>query len=135
MKAPPHDEKPSDKTTTRRRHLASSLTVGFPLAILLLDDACLLYSAANPRSNSEKKDKQYTVFKEEVVAPVDIRSLQGTLGMANGAAMGRIVFRRRKPAETTEKKALATKVMKKPEAQNLTTQMSFSGFSPTPFMF
>ncbi|KAJ6917321.1 hypothetical protein NC652_019629 [Populus alba x Populus x berolinensis] len=47
----------------------------------------------------------------------------------------RIVFRRRKPAETTEKKALATKVMKKPEAQNLTTQMSFSGFSPTPFMF
>jgi hypothetical protein len=51
---------------------------------------------------------------------------------------GRISFRRRKPAETTEKKAvkaLASKVMKKPEAQNLTTQMSFSGFSPTPFMF
>jgi hypothetical protein len=50
----------------------------------------------------------------------------------------RISFRRRKPAETTEKKAvkaLASKVMKKPEAQNLTTQMSFSGFSPTPFMF
>jgi hypothetical protein len=51
---------------------------------------------------------------------------------------GRISFRRRKPAETTEKKAvkaLASKVMKKPEAQNLTAQMSFSGFSPTPFMF
>jgi hypothetical protein len=51
---------------------------------------------------------------------------------------GRISFRRRKPAETTEKKAvkaLASKVMKKPEAQNLTPQMSFSGFSPTPFMF
>jgi hypothetical protein len=50
----------------------------------------------------------------------------------------RISFRRRKPAETTEKKAvkaLASKVMKKPEAQNLTAQMSFSGFSPTPFMF
>ncbi|KAJ6377879.1 hypothetical protein OIU78_028162 [Salix suchowensis] len=51
----------------------------------------------------------------------------------------KISSRRRKPAaEATEKiavKALASKVMKKPEARNLTAQMSFSGFSPTPFMF
>ena len=50
----------------------------------------------------------------------------------------KISSRRRKPAESTEKiavKALACKVMKKQEARNLTAQMSFSGFSPTPFMF
>ncbi|KAF9679067.1 hypothetical protein SADUNF_Sadunf07G0101500 [Salix dunnii] len=50
----------------------------------------------------------------------------------------KISSRRRKPAEATEKisvKALASKVMKKQEARNLTAQMSFSGISPTPFIF
>ncbi|KAJ6866258.1 hypothetical protein NC652_037731 [Populus alba x Populus x berolinensis] len=46
-----------------------------------------------------------------------------------------VSYRRRKPAENTEKKTQTSKLKIKPEGLSFRVQMSFSGFSPTPFMF
>ncbi|KAF9661270.1 hypothetical protein SADUNF_Sadunf19G0050700 [Salix dunnii] len=46
-----------------------------------------------------------------------------------------VSYRRRKPAANTEKKTQTGKLKKKPEGLSFSVQMSFSGFSPTPFMF
>ncbi|KAJ6959342.1 hypothetical protein NC653_037618 [Populus alba x Populus x berolinensis] len=46
-----------------------------------------------------------------------------------------VSYRRRKPAENTEKKTQTGKLKIKPEGLSFRVQMSFSGFSPTPFMF